>query len=51
MTELTGTLIGMAVLAIAALLVAAHYRREYVRKQLLRRMNDGQCWDALRHRR
>ncbi|AJZ56811.1 hypothetical protein OI25_7648 [Paraburkholderia fungorum] len=51
MTELTGTYMGIAALAIAALLVAGHYRREHVRKRLLRRMDHSDCWDAFRHRR
>jgi hypothetical protein len=46
-----GIVAGSLVLAIAATVIIGHYRREYRRTQLLRRMDFRQCWDVLRRRR
>ena len=46
-----GIVAGSFVLAIAATAIIGHYRREHVRKQLLRRMDHRQCWDVMRRRR
>lgn len=45
-----GMVIGLFVLASAAMLVIAHYRREHLRKRLLRRMDHRQCWEVMRRR-
>jgi integral membrane sensor domain MASE1 len=45
-----GMVVGMFVLASAAMLVIAHYRREHRRKRLLRRMDHRQCWEVMRRR-
>jgi hypothetical protein len=42
--------VGSFVLAIAATLVMAHYRREHLRKRLLRRVDHHHCWDVMRRR-
>jgi hypothetical protein len=43
--------VGSFVLAVAAMLVIGHYRREHLRERLLRRMDHRHCWDAMRRRR
>ena len=45
-----GMVVGLFVLASAAMLVIAHYRREHRRKRLLRRMDHRQCWEVMRRR-
>ena len=45
-----GMIVGSFVLAIAALLIVGHYRREHLRKRLLRRMDHRHCWDVMRRR-
>jgi hypothetical protein len=47
---LVAIVVGSFVLAIAVMLVVGHYRREYLREQLLRRMDHLHCWDVMRHR-
>jgi hypothetical protein len=47
----TGIVVGSFGLAAAALLVIGHYRREWTRQRLLRRMDHRQCWDVMRKRR
>jgi len=42
--------VGLFVLASAAMLVIAHYRREHQRERLLRRMDHRQCWEVMRRR-
>jgi hypothetical protein len=46
-----GIVVGSFVLAIAAMLIIGHYRREHRRDRLLRRMDHRQCWDVMRRRR
>lgn len=43
--------VGVFILAIAAMLVIGHYRREHLRERLLRRMDHRHCWDVMRGRR
>jgi hypothetical protein len=45
-----GMVVGLVVLAIAALLIIGHYRREHRRERLLRRMDHRHCWDLMRRR-
>ena len=45
-----GMVVGLFVLASAAILVIAHYRREHRRKRLLHRMDHRQCWEVMRRR-
>jgi hypothetical protein len=45
-----GMVVGSVALAIAALLIIGHYRREYQRERLLRRMDHRHCWDVMRRR-
>ncbi|MEZ0605688.1 hypothetical protein ACAX43_26495 [Paraburkholderia sp. IW21] len=47
----TGVPVGSFVLAIAALLIAGHYRRERVRERLASRMDHRHCPDVMRRRR
>lgn len=47
----TGIIVGSFGLVVAALLVVGHYRREWTRQQLLRRMDHRHCWDVMRNRR
>ena len=42
--------VGLLVLAGAAMMVVAHYRREHLRKRLLRQMDHRQCWEVMRRR-
>jgi hypothetical protein len=46
-----GVVVGSFALAIAAMLVMGHYRREHLRERLLRRMDHRHCWDVMRRRR
>ena len=46
-----GIVVGSFGLTVAALLVVGHYRREWMRRRLLRRMDHQQCWDVMRKRR
>jgi hypothetical protein len=46
-----GIVVGSFALAVAALLVIGHYRREWMRQRLLRRMDHRHCWDVMRQRR
>jgi len=46
-----GIVVGSFGLTVAALLVIGHYRREWMRRRLLRRMDHRQCWDVMRKRR
>ncbi|SOE74589.1 hypothetical protein SAMN05446635_5364 [Burkholderia sp. OK233] len=46
-----GVVVGSFALAIAAMLVMDHYRREHLRERLLRRMDHRHCWDVMRRRR
>ncbi|NPT62358.1 hypothetical protein GNZ13_49610 [Paraburkholderia sp. 5N] len=46
--SMVSTVAGSFVLAIAAMLVAGHYRREHLRKRLLRRMDHRHCCDVMR---
>lgn len=46
-----GIAVGFFGLGVAALLVAGHYRRELMRRRMLRQMDPRQCWDVMRHRR
>jgi hypothetical protein len=46
-----GVVVGLFALAIAAILVMGHYRREHLRERLLRRMDHRHCWDVMRRRR
>jgi hypothetical protein len=48
--SLVGIAVGFFGLALAALLVASHYRRELIRHRMLRQMDPRQCWDV-HHRR
>ena len=41
---------GVIVLAVAAILVASHYRRERRRERWLGRAGGHRLWDRLRHR-
>ncbi|MEA3119569.1 MAG: hypothetical protein QOI13_2839 [Paraburkholderia sp.] len=41
---------GVILLAVAAILVAAHYRRERRRERWLTRLDGHRLWDRLRHR-
>lgn len=41
---------GVIVLAVAAILVTAHYRREHRRERWLGRLGGHRLWDRLRHR-
>jgi hypothetical protein len=43
--------VGSFALAVAALLVISHYRRESIRQRLLKRMDDHHCWGVMRDRR
>lgn len=45
-----GVVVGSFVLAVAAMLVMGHYRREHLRERLLRRMDHRHCWDVMRRR-
>ena len=47
-----GMVVGSFVLAIAiaAMLITGHYRREHRRERLLRRMDHRHCWDVMRRR-
>ncbi|WP_181448362.1 hypothetical protein [Paraburkholderia phytofirmans] len=47
----TGIVVGSFALAIAALMVIGHYRREWTRRRLLRRMDHHHCWEVMRQRR
>ncbi len=51
MTELAGTLVGIAALAISALLLAGHHWREHVRERTFRRLDRSRRWGAFHHRR
>jgi len=42
--------VGLSVLASAAVLMIAHYRREHLRKRLLRWMDHRRCWKVMRRR-
>jgi len=46
----TGIIVGSFGLVVAAVLVAGHYRREWVRQRQLRRMDHRHCWDVMRNR-
>ncbi|CAE6816117.1 hypothetical protein R75461_05878 [Paraburkholderia nemoris] len=46
-----GIVVGVLGLTVAALLVASHYRRELIRRRMLRQMDPRQCWDVMRDRR
>ncbi|MFM0341512.1 hypothetical protein [Paraburkholderia fungorum] len=45
-----GIAVGLFGLAAAALLIAGHYRRELMRRRMLRQMDPIQCWDVMRRR-
>jgi hypothetical protein len=45
-----GIAVGFFGLGVAALLVASHYRRELMRRRMLRQMDPRQCWDVMRDR-
>ncbi len=45
-----GIAVGVFGLVVAALLVANHYRRELMRRRMLRQMDPRQCWDVMRDR-
>jgi hypothetical protein len=47
----TGIVVGSFGLVVAALLVIGHYRREWMRRRLLGRMDYRHCWDVMRDRR
>ncbi|MEX3816537.1 hypothetical protein AB3X96_41425 [Paraburkholderia sp. BR13439] len=47
----TGIAVGLFGLTSAVLLVAAHYRRELIRRRQLRQMDHRHCWDVMQHRR
>ncbi|RKE39561.1 hypothetical protein B0G76_5994 [Paraburkholderia sp. BL23I1N1] len=51
MTELAGTLMGIAALAISTLLLAGHHWREHVRERTVRGLGRSKRWDAFHHRR
>jgi hypothetical protein len=46
-----GVAIGLAVLVIAALFVAGHYRQEHLRKRLIRGMHGHRLYDFTRPKR
>ncbi|MBK5066325.1 hypothetical protein [Paraburkholderia domus] len=46
-----GIVVGFFGLAAAALLVVNHYRRELMRRRMLRQMDARQCWEVMRRRR
>jgi len=48
--SLAGILVGSFALALAALMVIGHYRRESMRQRLLRQMDHRHCWDVMRQR-
>jgi hypothetical protein len=41
---------GVIVLAVAAILVTSHYRRQHRRDKWLGRLESERLWDRLRHR-
>jgi hypothetical protein len=45
-----GIIVGSFGLAVGALLVIGHYRREWMRRRLLSRMDHRHCWDVMRNR-
>jgi hypothetical protein len=47
----TGIVVGSFGLVVGAVLVVGHYRREWMRQRLLRRMDHRHCWDLMRNRR
>ncbi len=46
-----GIVVGFFGLAVAALLVVNHYRRELMWRRMLSQMDARQCWEVMRHRR
>lgn len=48
--SMVSVVVGLIVLAVAAILVASHYRREHHRERWLQRMDAHRLWDRVRHR-